>query len=299
MKKSTLNSLFKRFKKKFKQFELHTESAKLKKSYKELEGAYKALSEYKAELEKKVDSEIKKRLQHEMLMMQQSRFVAMGEMMDAVAHQWIQPLSLISMYSDTLKHEINNESFDRGFFKEMLESIDRQNSFMESTLHEFRNFLNPFNEESVFELNKAVKKSLSLIEDEFLMNKIDIFFKKSGETLIQGNGKEVQHVIINILNNAKDAFREKKTKNPKITISLKEKGSKLLLYIDDNAGGIDELIINKIFNPYVSTKKSDGGSGMGLYMSQLIMDKHNARISVQNHNGGARFILHFNKGDSR
>ena len=229
-------------------------------------------------------------------MLEQTSFVAMGEMMDAVAHQWIQPLSLISMYTDTIKHEIKKDNFDIDFFTELLISIDQQKEFMKSTLDEFRNFLNPFNEDSTCELNKTVKKSLSLIEDEFLINQIEISFKRSEDIFIKGNPKEIQHVIINILNNAKDAFKERDVKNRQIHISAKTKGSKTMLFIDDNAGGIDELMIDRIFHPYVSTKKSSGGSGIGLYMSQLIMHKHNAQIGVENHNNGARFMLSFNKG---
>ena len=296
MKKSPFKSVFKQFKKKFKKFNQPTDETASKKPYKELESAYKVLDEYKNELEKKVDAEIKKRLQQERVMMEQTRFVAMGEMMDAVAHQWIQPLTLISMYSDTIKHEIKKESFEVDFFVELLESIDKQKEFMESTLNDFRNFLNPVDEDLSFELNKTVKKTLNLIEDEFLINKIEISFKKSDEMLIKGNGKEIQHVIINILNNAKDAFKQREITNAQINISAKEKGSKILLFIDDNAGGINELLIEKIFNPYISTKKSGKGSGIGLYMSQLIMQKHNAQIDVENHKNGARFILTFYKG---
>ncbi|MBU0631426.1 HAMP domain-containing histidine kinase [bacterium] len=287
--------MFKQFKKKFKQLNIETTDTNAKKSYKELESAYKALEDYKSILEKQVRQEIKKRLQHELLMSEKSRYVTMGEMMDAVAHQWIQPLTLISMYVDTLKYELREDKINKDYFAELLQSIDKQKEFMESTLNEFRNFLDPINEDSSFELNKIVKKSLNLIEDELELNSIDITFKKDDEIVLKGNPKEIQHVIINILNNAKDAFKMRGKSKGQIDISIKQKESKVSLIIEDNAGGIDQLMLEKIFQPYVSTKKAFGGSGIGLYMSQLIMHKHNAHIVAQNSEEGARFMLNFYK----
>ncbi|WP_345991707.1 HAMP domain-containing sensor histidine kinase [Sulfurimonas sp. HSL-1716] len=295
MKNTAFKSVFKQFKKKFKRLDLKTDDTKLKKSYKELETAYNKLEDYKGVLEKKVQQEIKKRLEHELLMLEKTRFVTMGEMMDAVAHQWVQPITLISMYVDTLKYEIREDKINKDYFIELLESIDKQKDYMDSTLNEFRNFLNPLNEEVTFELNKTVKKSLNLLKEEFDLNGIELSFKKSDELFIKGNGKEIQHVIINILNNAKDAFKLRNISGCRINISVKQKDSTVSLLIDDNAGGIDELMLDKIFHPYVTTKKAFGGSGIGLYMSQLIMQKHNADISVQNHENGARFSLDFHK----
>ncbi len=295
LKNATFKSVFKQFRKKFKQLRLQTTDTKLQKSYTELETAYNQLEDYKSILEKKVQHETKKRLQHEILMAEKTRLITMGEMMDAVAHQWIQPISLISMYVDTLKYEVREEKIDKKYFLKLLESIDKQKDFMESTLREFRNFLNPLNEEATFELNKVIKKSLKMLEDELTIKSIDISFAKKSDITLKGNAKEIQHVIINIINNAKDAFVMRKKPLGNIDIYTKEKSSKVFLFIEDNAGGIDELMLDKIFHPYVTTKKTLGGTGIGLYMSQLIMHKHNAKISVENYNDGARFILEFSK----
>ena len=288
--------MYKQFKKKFKQLKIDKSSdSRLKESYKELKNAYNALEEYKTVLEKKVQKEIKKRLEHEILMLEKIRFITMGEMMDAVAHQWIQPLSLISMYTDDLKQNVKNDTIDKEHFLKSLDSIEKQNEHMESTLKEFRNFLNPVNDDDMFKLNKVVKSSLKLLEDELEFARIKVLFKKDEEVSIKGNGKELQHVIINILNNAKDAFTIREKEDRTIRISTKKKDSKVMLQIEDNAGGIDVLMLDKIFNPYVSTKKAFGGSGIGLYMSRLIMEKHHAQIRVHNSQDGAVFTLCFER----
>ena len=294
MKTSTFKSVYKQFKKKFNQLKIDKSSdSRLKESYKELKNAYNALEEYKTVLEKKVQKEIKKRLEHEILMLEKIRFITMGEMMDAVAHQWIQPLSLISMYTDDLKQNVKNDTIDKEHFLKSLDSIEKQNEHMESTLKEFRNFLSPVNDDDMFKLNKVVKSSLKLLEDELEFARIKVLFKKDEEVSIKGNGKELQHVIINILHNAKDAFTIREKEDRTIRISTKKKDSKVMLQIEDNAGGIDVLMLDKIFNPYVTTKKAFGGSGIGLYMSKLIMEKHHAQIRVHNSQDGAVFTLCF------
>lgn len=296
MKTSTFKSVYKQFKKKFKQLKNDKNSySGLKGSYKELKSAYNALEEYKTVLEKNVQQEIKKRLEHEVLMLEKIRFVTMGEMMDAVAHQWIQPLSLISMYTDDLRQSIEEGIIDKNHFIKTLNSIEKQNEHMESTLKEFRNFLNPINDDNLFDLNKVVKSSLKLLEDELEFANIKVLFKKDKESSIKGNAKELQHVVINILHNAKDAFITRAKEDRVIRISTKQKDSKAMLQIEDNAGGIDILMLDKIFNPYVTTKKTFGSSGIGLYISKLIMEKHHADISVQNSKEGAKFTLCFNK----
>lgn len=274
-----LKIAFEKFKKKFKKLNLDSENKKLQKAYKELEKAYRQESEQRAE--------------YEQLIIDKTRFVAMGEMMDAVAHQWTQPLSLISIYLYNMKTNIQDSNIQNEELENDIKAIQRQAEFMESTLREFRNFLSPINFETTFELNKTIKKALSLVEDEFYHHDIEIEYNKSNNIYVHGNSKEVKHVLINILNNAKEAFKCNKIQNPKIKIYIKDDIAQQYLFIEDNGGGIDIHLLDKIFKPYVSTKKELESSGIGLYMCQLIMQKHNGKIEAQNFGDGARFILTF------
>ena len=295
MKNITFQSALKEFKRKFKNFNIKADDTELKKSYKELETAYKKLNHYKNNLEIKVNEEIDKRVKNEKFILEKTRFISMGEMMDAIAHQWVQPLTLIAMYNEAIRHEIKNDTADLTYIFELLDSVKNQKEHLQTTLEDFRNFLNPLNEEQSFELSKIVKKSLSLIEDDLIMNHINITYDEMNEIFIKGNPKEIKHLIINIINNAKDVCKNSGIKDCHIKISVKIKETKVQLIIKDNAGGIDELMLEKIFLPYTTTKKESGGSGIGLYICKLIMQKHGGDIEVKNANGGAKFIITFHK----
>lgn len=224
---------------------------------------------------------------------QQSKMAAMGEMLDAVAHQWKQPLNALTMYADLLHSDFDEGNVDQAYIDEMLEGVQVQIDHMTTTLGEFRNFFRPNTAIAPFSLNEIVQSVLFLVNDEFMKNNIDVEVKIDNEILLEGNENEFKHLILNIINNAKDAFNEKRLKERHITIVSVQDDEMTTLTIKDNAGGIPEEVIDHIFEANVTTKEQGKGTGIGLYMSLQIVEKMNGTIRVANEGDGACFTVTF------
>lgn len=296
MKNSILKKNFKLFRKQFKSFQHSLKKVKLQHAYEELQVSYESLQNYKELLEQRVDQEIEKREINEKILRKQSRFAAMGEMMDAVAHQWLQPLTLIDLHINLMPDALNNNQIDKEYIDKTVTAINRQTTHLTKTLNQFRNFLKPIDKNEYFDLNIMVKETLALLKDVIMQNELSISHENEEEQIIiYGSHDEISHVLINLINNAKDAFNEKKIINRSIIISTRERALYASVTLRDNAGGIENDIIKDIFKPYVSTKESTTGSGIGLYMSKLIMQKNNGKIRAKNVEDGAKFLLKFYK----
>ena len=244
---------------------------------------------------KQLHSIIEQKKQNEQILEQQAKMAAMGEMMDAVAHQWKQPLNALSMYSDLLKSDFNDALVDEKYVENFTNDIQEQIEHMVNTLTEFRNFFRPSKAAQLFGIKRSVVSVTLLVKDEFLRNNINISIDSDQEILINAIENEFKHIILNIINNAKDAFNENKTENRQIHISFKEDAFYVYLNIQDNAGGIPLHVINDIFKPNVTTKADGKGTGIGLYMSAQIAHKLGGKLSVANENGGANFLLQITK----
>jgi len=241
--------------------------------------------------------EIQKRLTNEKLLIQQSKMAAMGEMMDAVAHQWKQPLNALSMYSEIIKSDFSSGEVDQKYIDEFSQNIHIQIEHMVDTLDEFRSFFRPNKEKERFSVSEIIDSVLFLTKDEFLKNRITVKVECEKEIRLQGSKNEFKHLILNIINNAKDAFNDNGIEQKRmITICLleDEKGKKI--EISDNAGGIPESIIDEIFKANVTTKEEGKGTGIGLYMSTQIAQKYGAKLMVENIHSGACFTILF-EGD--
>jgi C4-dicarboxylate-specific signal transduction histidine kinase len=295
LSQSSIKRAFKAFKKHFKAFGSRVKKDELQSAYDELSSAYSSLSTYKELLEKRVKDEIEKREMNEQILSRQSRLAAMGEMIDAVAHQWAQPLSVIDMRINMINFDYENGAIDKAYIDELVSSVNHQVEYMSTTLKKFRNFFKSTEMNENFELNTMVKNGLLLIKDELIKNHIIIDFEEKKDIYIDGSISEITHVLINLINNSKDAFIKNNKQHRVITIKIKDKSLYCSLSVEDNGGGIDEAVLSDIFKPYVSTKKGDESSGIGLYMSTLIMQKHNGNISAKNRSCGAKFTLKFYK----
>lgn len=238
--------------------------------------------------------EIEKRLQNEKLLVQQSKMAAMGEMMDAVAHQWKQPLNALSMYSDIIKSDYEDGSVDEAYISQFREDIQTQIDHMVNTLDEFRTFFRPNKENQIFALSDVVSSVLLLTKDDLLKNGINVTIDQNDPLQIKGSENEFKHLVLNIINNAKDAFNDNDIKKRHISIRIIEDDKGRRLEIENNAGGIPESIINDIFKANVTSKEEGKGTGIGLYMSTQIATKHHATLSVTNQNHGACFLIKFN-----
>jgi len=238
--------------------------------------------------------EIQKRLTNEKLLIQQSKMAAMGEMMDAVAHQWKQPLNALSMYSEIIRSDFEEGSVDQKYVDEFSKNIQIQIDHMVDTLDEFRSFFRPNKENEVFTVSKVIDSVLFLTKDEFMKNRIMVTVEIENEIELLGSKNEFKHLILNIINNAKDAFNDNDIQEKRIiTIRLfdDEKGKKI--EIEDNAGGIPEDVLPDIFKANVTTKEEGKGTGIGLYMSTQIAEKYGAELLVENLEEGACFTILF------
>jgi len=226
---------------------------------------------------------------------QQSRMVAMGEMIDAVAHQWKQPLNAISMIIDMLKMDFRDSNdVDYAYIKELDSTVHLQIDHMVTTLNEFRNFLRPSTKNETFYIQTAIDNVRILMKDELITQNVHLNLNIDETIKIFGNRNEIKHLFINIINNAIDVFNERDIQHRGITINCYSEYNKIYIEIEDNAGGVPQDIIADIFKPNVTSKANGKGTGIGLYMSTQIVEKNNGSINVHNSEVGAFFtiILH-------
>jgi signal transduction histidine kinase len=237
--------------------------------------------------------EIKKRVQNEKMLIQQSKMAAMGEMMDAVAHQWKQPLNALSMYSEIIKSDFDDGSVDEKYIDQFKDDVQVQIDHMVNTLDEFRTFFRPNKEHETFSLINIIDSVLFLTKDDLLKNRITVNIEQKDQIDIDGSSNEFKHLVLNIINNAKDAFNDNNIEKRKINIRLINNKDGKKMEIEDNAGGIPEHIIDDIFKANVTSKAEGKGTGIGLYMSTQIANKHHAALTVKNQNDGACFTVKF------
>ena len=238
-------------------------------------------------------SELKEK---EKMVIHQSKLSAMGEMISMIAHQWRQPLSTISSMLTRIKLKNDMNKLDKIFLDNMLSDMNKYIQYMSTTIDDFRNFFTIDSKKELLSLNEIVLSASKMLEKTFLSQKIKIEITNKELTKINLPKNELIQVVLNILNNAKDAFLEKNISNSIIKISFEEERNQQKIFIEDNAGGISENIISKIFNPYFSTKTKKNGSGLGLYICKNILEKDNlGDIEVSNIENGTIFIITINK----
>ena len=249
----------------------------------------KELARYKYELTNLVKQETEAHLRNEKIIQQQAKMAAMGEMMDAVAHQWKQPLNALSMYTQLLQSDFEDGVVDSAYINTLVHDVDEQIEHMISTLTEFRTFFRPDKEAEPFGLKRCIQTVMLLMKDELLRNQIEVHIESEKEIIITGIENEFKHLILNIITNARDAFIERERKNRAIYIRFHQRNGNVILKIEDNAGGIPEEIIKDIFKPNFTSK--DEGTGIGLYMSAQIAQKMSGQLYVANTERGAEFTL--------
>lgn len=244
------------------------------------------------ELEVRVENAILKSKQKDHLMAQQGKLASMGEMIGNIAHQWRQPLNALGLLLQ--KQQI---FFDRGLLtsEKLKESIDKGTLLinkMSSTIDDFRDFFKPNKEKTDFDVKEVIDDTLELIGATLYNNNISLILDITEGVNIHGYKNEFSQVILNLINNAKDILCEEEKSQGKITISSSVRADTVNICISDNGGGIKEEIIGHIFEPYFTTKEEGKGTGIGLYMSKMIIeDNMGGVLSVANHDKGAVFTI--------
>jgi C4-dicarboxylate-specific signal transduction histidine kinase len=249
--------------------------------------------------EKKLLEETAERLQttetlreKERMLIQQSRQAAMGEMIGNIAHQWRQPLNTLGLYTQRLGFYYGQPIFNKEFLDTSVAKSMEIIQHMSKTIDDFRNYFKPDKEMIDFNASEVVKNTLSLLEGSFQNPKISIEIIEKDNTIINGYKNEFAQVLLNILVNARDVVIEREIADAAVTITICREGHFSVVTISDNAGGISEEYINKVFDPYFTTKGPQQGTGVGLFMSKTIIEKNmRGKLSVQNIDNGAEFRI--------
>jgi len=268
----------------------------LEKSRRKLELQHEELERTYFELEEETASRLRaleELSEKERMLLQQSRLAALGEMISNIAHQWRQPLNELGLIVQELPMIYDQGGFSREYLKASVARFMKVLNHTSKTIDDFRNFFKPDKEKVLFSVREAVEQTLSLIEESFRLLEIRVSLEAEGEPVILGHPNEFSQVILNILFNARDAFLERRIAGEReVAIGILKKDGKAVVTVTDNAGGIPEEIIGKIFDPYFTTRGPDQGTGIGLYMSKIIIEKNiPGRLSARNVANGAEFRI--------
>lgn len=272
----------------------------LEKKEKELEGLNATLEErikkqtlkleeLNKNLEIRVQKEVKKNREKDRIMFQQARFAAMGEMIANIAHQWRQPLSELGILLFKIKNAFlnhNSKEFDKDY-----SDCKAVINAMSKTIDDFRDFFKPSREKSEFFIEDTIEEAIFIIKETLKSHNIKINFNNKHSIILNSHSNEILQVMLNIINNAKDVLISKEQKVKKIDIKISKTSKWVQVTVCDNGGGIKEDIIDKIFDPYFTTKHSKQGTGIGLYMSKKIIEENGGAINVINTKEGACFII--------
>lgn len=261
--------------------ELETQNAELQETYHNLEMETAARHQTMEELREK-----------EQLLIQKNRMAAMGEMLVNIAHQWRQPLNLLGVKIQELGlsynyGELTKELLDANITKamEILQHLSQ-------TITVFQNFTVPDKEKCLFSVEPVIATTVQIIGESLKKEGVILNVSSTGDPQINGYPNEYSQVLMNLLLNAKDAFLEQRTANPCITVRFWSENERSVLTITDNGGGIKENIMEKIFDPYFTTKDLGKGAGVGLFLSKAIIEKSmGGRITVRNVDGGSEFRI--------
>ncbi|PLY04175.1 MAG: histidine kinase [Arcobacter sp.] len=232
--------------------------------------------------QKEIEKNLEKITKQQSILAQQTKVAALGNMIGNIAHQWRQPLSLISTAATGMQLKKELGSLDDDEFYDTLDQINNSTQYLSKTIDDFRNFFASNKEKEDFKISEALKKTINLTSAQFQNHDIHIN-NNIGDSIIYGIESELVQVLINILNNARDELLKKEKQDRIILIDSKEENDSVTISIRDNAGGIPQETLEHVFEPYFTTKHKSQGTGIGLYMSREIILKHfDGSITMEN-----------------
>ncbi len=240
-------------------------------------------------LEERVIEEVAKRQLHEQMLLRQCRMANMGEMIDTIAHQWRQPLMQNSMMLLNLYDEVESDNCNKNYVLKKIESLSKVTTHMSQTIEDFRNLLNHDKKVTLVNLDEVIEEILVLMKSN--LKEITVTDKKC-EISVLALKSELIQVLIILISNSIEALENKKVSEKFIKIDIEKLDKDVEITVEDNAGGINNSIIRKIFDPYFTTKKQQGGTGLGLYIVQLIVEQNmQGSIEVENTLEGVKFKI--------
>jgi len=244
------------------------------------------------ELEGRVQEELEKNRKQEGIMLKQYQQAALGNMIGVIAHQLKQPLNAIGLYIQNMGESFRHGELTPDEMEKAQAKVWNSVVFMSRTIDDFRNFFRPDKERQSFLLGEAVEKVLGLLDQQAVAQDVRIDIVSTRPIRVTSHENELQQVLLNLLTNAFDVFRERRVENPTVRIELAEEDQNAVIRIEDNGGGIPETALSHMFEIYYTTK-GESGTGLGLYMSRMIVTESlGGEITVANGERGARFVIH-------
>ncbi|MDF1879609.1 HAMP domain-containing histidine kinase, partial [Sulfurimonas sp. SAG-AH-194-C20] len=251
-------------------------------------------------LESRVEKEVEKNRIQDQLMLQQSRLAQMGEMISMIAHQWRQPLASIGSTSISIGLKADLNKLDKETAKELSTNISTYVQYLSSTIDDFRNFFKPNKEKKETSYDELIKAVFSIAGASVKTSNIHIILEQNSKETFLTYPNEIKQVILNLIKNAEDALVQNNVAEPYIKLYTYQKDTQYILEVSDNGGGISDKILTNIFDPYFSTKTTKDGTGLGLYMSKIIIEEHcKGSLNVFNNEKGALFQIILNKDFSK
>jgi PAS domain S-box-containing protein len=251
------------------------------------------LEELNLHLEQRVAEAVSDSRKKDQLLLQQNRLATMGEMIGNIAHQWRQPLNALGLIVQELRLTYGREEFNKESLETNVKKAMGLISHMSKTIDNFGNYFKPDHDKTLFSLNQAVADTLSLVELSFKDQGIEVELNEVASVEATGYLHEYSQVLLNILFNCRDAFEERDPDGQRrITITIFQENDRSVVTVTDNAGGIPEGIMDKIFDPYFTTKGPHKGTGIGLFMSKTMVEKNmGGRLAARNTSQGAEFRI--------
>ena len=257
----------------------------IQKAHEELKGLHK-------DLQKKVNNTVEELREKDHILIQQSRHAAMGEMIGNIAHQWRQPLAMVAAIIQNYEDAYEDGTLDMAYIEKHTEVIMDILTKMSRTIDDFRYFFKPNKLKENFNIKDVIHKTLEFLESSLNFNQIKVSLELTADCVVQGFPNEYSQALLVILSNAKDELIERQIKAKQITILLNKIEDKYVLKISDNAGGITKEVLPKVFDPYFTTKEQGKGTGVGLYMAKMIIEKNmEGKLSAKNLKDGAEFRI--------
>jgi PAS domain S-box-containing protein len=254
------------------------------------------LRELNSTLEERVQAEVKKNREKDVMLIQQNRQAALGEILDHIAHQWKHPLATISLTAYLLK---TADTLERDSVEETTEGIINQVSHLTQMLNDYRDFYRPDKEKSVFRIGEGIDKALAFITPVLSNESIKREVYADPDLCALGYPKEFAQVILNLVSNARDAFKERSVKDPRIVVKGFAENKMAVVTVADNAGGISETVLGSIFEMNFTTREQSGGTGIGLYMSRNIIERDmGGDLTAANIPDGAQFCIRLPMADA-
>ena len=251
--------------------------------------ALEFLMEINSLLSLRVEEESARVIERDRLLMRQAHDAAMGEMIANIAHQWRQPLSTLGLILQNLRYDSQEQVLDQAGLEDYLDRAQRAIHQMATTIDDFHLFFMRKPTEEDFGLLRATRKCIDLMSPSLDAHGIDVLIE-GDEVMVRGRESEFLHAMLNLVANAKDAIVERQVAGGRLELKLCRRGGEAMVWVRDNAGGIDAGNLGRIFELYFTTKPA--GSGIGLYMTKIIIEQHmNGDISVENWEKGALFTL--------